>query len=162
MIEVDLSLSEIAVAGQGGILRQVAALKAQLRDPDAHHRDPVEAHVSGAIAEWAVSKVLKRPWDPTIGIQWAGEVEGDVGIIEVRSTAVPNGHLIAHDYSFDDRPYLLVLTHRMPVFVLRGWLMGRDCKNREWWRANVPRPAYFVPQAALRPVEELIPQAVSA
>lgn len=162
MIEIELSNSEIALAAQGGVFRQLAAMRARLHDPDAHHRDPMEAHVSGAIAEWAVSRLLRLPWDPNVGIRWAGQVAGDVGQIEVRSTALPHGCLIAHNYSFDDRPYVLVLTNRAPVYVACGWLMGGDCKDARWWRAHVPRPAYFVPQRALRPIEELIPKATAA
>lgn len=155
MSEITLSFAEMLIAGNAGVLRQVNALRQRLHDPDAHHRDPLEAHVSGAIAEWAVSKALGVPWDPTVGIRWAGAVDGDVGRIEVRSTSLGNGCLIAHDYSFDERIYLLVLSHRAPTFVLRGWLPGSDCKRQEWWRDRAPRPAYFVPQHALRPVEAL-------
>jgi hypothetical protein len=157
VIEVTLSFGEMIVAGNAGVLRQVNALKQRLNDPDAHHRDPMESHVSGAIAENALAKHLGVYWNPTIGIKWAGEVDGDVGRIEARSTSWGNGrgHLTLHDYSFDERPYVLVLSHRAPVFVLAGWLFGAEGKRREFWRDNVPRPAYFVPQSELRDIAEL-------
>jgi hypothetical protein len=154
-VEVALTYSEILLAGNAGVMRQVSALRNRRVSLDAHYHDALEGHVSGAVAEWAVSKWLGVRWDPTIGIGWAGEVEGDALNVEVRSTIIENGCLIAHDYSFDDRPYLLVLAHRAPVFVLAGWLPGSECKDRRFWRANAPRPAYFVPQRELRPVEEL-------
>src|SRR4051812_4701365 len=98
-------------------MRQASALRDQLHDPDAHHRDPSESHVAGAQAEYALSVYLGVPWNPTIGIRWAGEVDGDVGKIEVRSTIRPNGSLLGHDYSFDDRPYVLALSHLSPTYI---------------------------------------------
>lgn len=161
-LEVELSYPEMLVAGNGGVLRQVNALRKRVNDPDAHHRDPMEAHVSGAISEWAVCKALGVPWDPVIGPKWFSRSiqPGDVRVgghaIEIRSTSLENGCLIAHDYSFDDRAYVLVLTARAPVYELVGWMLGSDCKQQRFWRDKVPRPAYFIPQRELRPIEELL------
>jgi hypothetical protein len=153
--EIKLSFAEIIVSGNAGVLRQVSALRDQLHDPDAHHRDPMDSHVAGAVAEYAASKYLGLPWNPAIGIRWAGEVDGDVRGIEVRGTSHPHGGLIGHDYSFNDRPYLLVLTHRSPTFTMRGWLWGHEIKQARFWRADFPRPAFLVPQRDLHPVETL-------
>jgi len=158
--EVELSKWEIVHAGNGGMLRQVTALENRLHDPDAHHRDPMEAHVSGAIAEYAVSLHLGIPWHPQVGIRWAGEVDGDVGKIEVRSTHLPHGGRILHPYSFDDRPYVLVLSYRAPIYVPRGWVWGREGKRN--WRNDLPRPGYLNKPGWLHPMETLPVQAVLA
>ena len=154
MTEVQITYAEFIVAGLAGVLRQASALRDQLHDPDAHHRDPIESHVAGAQAEYAASKHLGLPWNPAVGIRWAGEVAGDVGGIEVRSTNRSNGGLIGHKYSFDDRPYLLVLSHRAPTYVLAGWLWGHELKQQPW-RADLPRPAHIAAQRVLHPVETL-------
>jgi hypothetical protein len=155
VIEVTLSYADLLIAGNAGVLRQVNALRKRLHDPDAHHRDPMEAHVAGAIAEWAVAQYLNVAWRPHVGISWAGQVDGDVQGIEVRSTAWKTGCLVMHDYSFDDRAYLLVLTHRSPTFELAGWILGREAKDARYWKSDAKRPSYFVPQSALRPVGDL-------
>lgn len=155
MESVTLSWSEMIVAGNAGVLRHVNALRRSLTSLDAHHFDSQEGHVSGAIAEWAVSKWLGVNWDPAVGITHASQVGGDAGRVEVRSTPLPHGKLICHDYSFDDRPYLLVLSHRAPVFMLVGWLMGREAKAQRYWNPHAPRPAFFVPQGDLEPAASL-------
>lgn len=155
MVSVTLSWSEMIVAGNAGVLRQVNALRRKLTSLDAHHFDSQEGHVSGAIAEWAVCKWLGINWDPAVGVTHASQVAGDAGRIEVRSTCLAHGKLICHDYSFDDRPYLLVLSHRAPEFLLAGWLMGREAKSPCYWNPNAPRPAFFVPQADLEPAASL-------
>lgn len=154
-VEVTLSFPQIILAGNGGVLRQVNALRKRLHDPDAHHRDPQESHVSGAQAEYAVSVWLNVPWDPTVGICWAGEVDGDVDGIEVRSTFHSRGCLPIHDYSFDGRPYVLVRTHRAPTYVLVGWLWGAEGKDPARWRPDLPRPCFLNPADALHPMDTL-------
>jgi hypothetical protein len=160
-VTVELSYAEVMIAGMAGVMRQVSGLRNGVQHRDPGHVDPMEAYVSGSIAEWAVCKWLDRFWHPTIGIRAAGDVEGDVGTVEVRSTTRGDGKLIAHDYSFDSRPYLLVLSHEAPRFHIIGWLWGRECKDKSFWRADVPRPAYFIPQARLRPAETLAYEALA-
>lgn len=152
---VTLTFAEMLVAGNGGVLRHVNAVKRRVQDPDAHHRDPLEAQVSGAIAEWAVAKWLGVLWDPSVGLTWeeVAQVPGDVGKIEVRSTPYPSGCLPLHDYSFDDRAYVLVLSHRAPEYTLAGWLWGREGKDRRFWRADLPRPCFLAPQGELRSMD---------
>jgi hypothetical protein len=165
-MEVTLTYAELIVAGNAGVLRQVNALKRRCEDLDAHHRDPMEAHVAGAQAEWAVAKWLGVPFDPSIGEGFTRTVQaGDVVAgqpIEVRSTSIPNGCLICHNYSFDERPYVLVDSSRAPIYRMVGWTLGRDAKDPRYWRENVPRPAYFVPQGDLRPLRELTAEPVAA
>lgn len=103
--------------------------------------------IEGAAAELAVAKAL--------GVYWSGQdtpdCDGDIRAGEqVRHTERPNGCLIVHKKNADDHKFYLV-TGIMPTMNVVGWIMGRDAKQEQWWRTNVPKPAYFVPQSALIP-----------
>jgi hypothetical protein len=125
-----------------------------------HHWTPTLAaqrHTDGmsALAEWWVAHTLDRRWlsaesegpdDPD-----TGDVEGG---IQVRWTDRPHGSLIIHD---DDRDHLvgaLVVNPRWPLRIV-GWLPVHLAKRPCWWRTDVREPAFFVPQAVLRPLEAL-------
>jgi hypothetical protein len=48
-----------------------------------------------------------------------------------------------------------LVTGLAPVFILRGWIWGREGKRDEWWTDPAcGRPAFFVPQNALRPMRK--------
>jgi hypothetical protein len=109
------------------------------------------SHIEGAAGELAVAKATNTYWNGALGDYDAD----DVGGLQIRTTPHPNGCLILHPSDPDDRPFILVIG-TMPFFRLAGWMMGRDGKDPKWWRAGIDRPAFFVPQADLRPMEELL------
>lgn len=103
--------------------------------------------IEAAAAELAVAKAL--------GVFWAAcdtpeeDRGGDVGPgVQVRHTQYPNGSLIVHDRDADDHRFVLV-TGAMPTFRIAGWLHGHAAKVAAHWKADAPRPAFFVPQSAL-------------
>lgn len=115
-----------------------------------------ERHVDGmgAVAEWHVAQALGRPWlsdgddpDPPT----AGDVAGGVS---VRWTPRPAGCLIVHE---DEPASLVAVLVVNPTWPLRiaGWLPIPLAQQARWWRTNVRHPAFFVPQAVLRPLEAL-------
>ena len=77
--------------------------------------------------------------------------------------ACPFGHMGDGNIHFNfsqpmgaDAAAFILVTGTAPEFSLRGWIVGQDGKNAEWWRApDGRRPCYAVPQAALTPMEEL-------
>lgn len=116
--------------------------------------------LQGAQSELAVSKILNLPWDGkflpiSIWDQWKHE-GNDVGKLEIRSTDRDNGRLILHPGDKDLSPYLLVLSNNHPTYQLAGWTFGKDGKQSKYWRENVPRPCFMVPQSDLRSVKELL------
>lgn len=151
MPSVELSWAEIAHAGHGGLLRQIAAWQDARNDPDAHHRDPMGAHVAGAIAEFAFARWAGKGWDPQIGLAYAAASDGDVGRYEVKSTHYANGALMLQAHACPDRAYVLVIA-APPRFRLVGWLWGRDGMLPEFWRQDMPKPCYVIPQPQLRPM----------
>lgn len=119
----------------------------------------LRADLMGAEGELAVSKALSLPWDGEwlpIEVWDSWKLDGnDVGSLEVRTTDHENGRLILHPNDKDDVPYILVISTHRPQYKLAGWMLARDGKQEKYWRNDVPRPCFMVPQGSLRPMSEL-------
>lgn len=107
----------------------------------------------GCLGEGALAK-HKRLW-------YSGAIDDftadDAGPYQVRACDETYKKMLMHDADKNDRPYVnaLCLRDRLPLIIFRGWLWGRECKNRDYWHVNIPKPAYLVPVSALRPMREL-------
>jgi|GEM_PF-1926756 len=116
--------------------------------------------LQGAEAELAVSKALDLPWDGKwlpIPVWDTWKIDGyDVGNLEIRSTDLPNGRLILHHSDKDTAPYVLVISDERPIYKLVGWIYGSEGKQKQYWRSNVPRPCYMIPQSKLRDMKEIV------
>lgn len=148
-ITVTLGTEELRFAAMIGIARQIEnVIKGRL---DAHGADKDrgwQIHIEGAAGEAAFAKWADRYWSGNLGDLRAH----DVGRVEVRTAARPDSHLLLHPSDPDDARFVLV-TGRAPTYALRGWIWGRDGKQQPFWRDPVGgRPAFFVPQSALRPM----------
>lgn len=123
--------------------------------------DSLGIDIQGAEAELAVAKAFKLPWDGMFlalerWFDWR-DAGHDVSGLEVRSTRHERGRLILHPTDKDDSPYILVLAHLRPIYVLAGWNFGREGKNPEFWEdVGYGRPCYYLPQSELRPMDELL------
>ena len=111
-------------------------------------------HQHGVMCEFSASKALRIPFRETR----LGEPDLDPDI-QVRGRTRHHYDLIVHHPKEDDPNQRFVLvTHdaRHPNFCLRGWLYGRECQYRRFWLDPTgTRPAFFVPQWRLRPIETL-------
>jgi hypothetical protein len=121
---------------------------------DKHGAVPENAsklNMDGVIGEIALAKWGDRYWNGALGDYTAG----DVGTWQVRYSVRPDARLILHPSDKDDAPFFLV-TGVPPVVTLRGWIMGRDGKQQEYWTepGGNGRPAYFVPQSKLKPMPD--------
>lgn len=147
--KVVLSWRELQLAAMVGVMRQVENLQKQR--VDKHKADPArewQTHLDGAIGEAAVAKWLDRYWNGNLGNLDAD----DVGKFQVRYTYRDDGRLILHKEDGDDKVFILV-TGIQPVLRLRGWIRGRDGKLPQYWTdPKTGRPAFFVPQSALKPM----------
>lgn len=150
---VRLTPQEVALAATIGIYRYMDALrKSRPQTYGEIARGRWETDIEACCAEMAFAKWADRFWS---GALRARAVSGDVGRFEVRSCPREDAHLLLHDADADAAAFILV-TGTAPEFSLRGWIVGQDGKNAEWWRApDGRRPCYAVPQAALTPMEEL-------
>ena len=151
MTTVRLNCAEVFYGAMAGVMRRVSDMKVG-RAP-GHGLDPSDewgVDIRGALGEMAVAKWL--------GVYWSGRFEFrgvDVGHVEVRTAAKPTHSLILHDRDPDARPFILV-TGTCREFELRGWVYGSEGKRREFWSdPKGGRPAYFVPQSALNPMDTL-------
>lgn len=123
--------------------------------------DSLGIDIQGAEAELAVAKALKLPWDGSFldldkWMDWrtAGH---DVSGLEVRSTHHSKGCLILHPKDRDDAPFILVLTHRKPIYELVGWHFGKMGKQSKYWRdVGYGRPCYYLPQNQLLHIDLLM------
>ena len=159
MPTVTLSWAEAACAVHAGSLRVVLNRHNRNEEPYGMIAGGdyfgADCHACGA--EMAAAKYLDRYWTPVA--DKAKKVPYDVGVltgVQVRHTQLPDGRLLLHPEDSDWDTFVLV-TGKLPTFVLVGWIYGVDGKKLEWWAdPNGNRPCYFVPQSALRPVEELL------
>lgn len=146
---VTLSPDEMRFATQVACARQIENLHKER--PDAHGAVADrgwQVHIEGALGEMAFAKWRNRFWSGSLGDLRAA----DVGPVQIRTTVKHTNCLLLHKEDPDDAPFVLV-TGAGPTFVLRGWIYGREGKRPEFWRDPVGgRPAFFVPQRALRPM----------
>jgi hypothetical protein len=140
---------ELVVVAMIGGLRQVSALVHNR--PTAHDCDETNAwtyHVNGVAGEVATAKFIDRYWRP-LARAALRKLPGDVGKgVQARATDLAYGSLIVHKSDPDDAWFYLVLLN-LPSYRIAGRIRGRDAKREEWWREDVPHPAYFVPQREL-------------
>lgn len=122
----------------------------------------IKADIQGALAELAVAKAFNLPWTGRVfsNPEWkAWSLAGgrDVGMLEVRSTHYPWGHLPMFEKDHNDYPYVLVIALSETEYEIKGWIWGAEGKRREYWKdpANTHKPYFNVPQSVLRSVESL-------
>ena len=148
-MDVVLSNAECRAAAYVGLNRRLDAMRDGRVEVygSAAHGGFWNVDIEAAAAELAVAKAL--------GTFWAAadtpdeDRAGDVGPgVQVRHTQHLNGSLIVHDRDADDHRFVLV-DGAMPMFRIAGWAWGRDAKHADHWRADMPRPAFFMPQSAL-------------
>jgi hypothetical protein len=128
--------------------RQRAAAYGAAADPDAA-RDGL-----GCAGELAVAAWLDRYWTGTPG--GLDRDRGDVAGYHVRTRPAADYDLPLHPED-PDRGVFLLVVGPLPTMRIVGWLYGGRGKRREWWhdRYQAGRPAYWVPQTALRPLRTL-------
>lgn len=150
-ILVKLDPHEMAAAAYVGVRRHLGAVTKGLQEK--HGCDGSwDHHILGAMGELALAKWL--------GVYWAGTVDvfkrvPDVAGVEVRTRPRHDYDLIIRDDDDEERVYVLV-TGRGPEFRLRGWVKGLESRDLRWRKDHGGREdAWFVPQDALHPMDEL-------
>lgn len=153
-LTVTLEWFEISAAAQVGVCRNVEAIRAgyspRLRGKDAMW----DRHVLGALGECAFAKATGRYWSGSVNTFKSG---GDVGsTIQVRTRSKHDYDLIVREDDKDGDIYVLV-TGGPQDFRVHGWMRCEDAKARKYVNNHGGYgEAYFVPQRALRPIEELV------
>jgi hypothetical protein len=149
---INLTDQEREAATAVGSRRHAEAVKKRLPDRHGFRGDSLQIHVEGACGELAAAKALGLPWDGPVNTFKRG---GDVGDLQVRTRSNHAWDLIVRPDDRDGDVFVLV-TGLTPRFRVHGWIRGVDAKKDAWRKTYGGRPpAYFVPQRALRPLEEL-------
>lgn len=148
-MNVNLTGTQIVSGALQGVFRLLEAMKNGHRPRYGYQEsDRWGTDIEAALCEMAVAKATGKWWHGKGGVD-----RGDLLGAEVRSTKLDNGCLILHPDDDDNLPFYLV-TGELGRYQVRGWIMARDGKREEYWREKVKgRPAFFVPQSALHPVE---------
>lgn len=143
---VDLAVTRLAVSRDRGI-----------KDISPRERswfDLLKIDVLGAAGEMAVAKVLDKFWTPSVNTMHR---IADIGTdIEVRTSTRSHSSLIVRENDVDTRWFYLVVGEP-PVLDVKGYILGSEAKRDEWFRDGQRdgyRPAWFVPQPYLTPIEE--------
>lgn len=168
---VELSEGERLAAASIGLKRLEHRRR---RGAEKHYQDNggtnEDRESIGAIAEYALAKHLGaevlRDWCETKAYTDGDHtlIPCDVGRnLHVRATVKRHGGLILHDSDPDCGVFVLAIV--VPTYVeFRGWAYARNVKRASYWRTDGPgfgkRPAYVMPQDALRPMSELPPEAI--
>jgi len=116
----------------------------------------VGASIVGAYGERAFFKFLGRPWEHLVDTFKAPDVPGTR--YQVRTATKDTGDLVVRENDKDDEVFVLVVPNpSLPEFRIVGWMEGAEAKVPENWKQPNPSlpPAWFVPQAALHPIESL-------
>jgi hypothetical protein len=151
-MRITLTNGELLTAASIGVRRHVQAMVRNRKDAfGCSDEDGWRCHIEGAAGEMAVAKAL--------GVYWNGDVGPlaplDVGPYQVRTASGDSYRLLLTDADRDGDIFVL-LTGVAPGFVIRGWIVARDGKRPEYIEDRGRGPRYFVPQSALRPIEELL------
>lgn len=140
--------------------RQVAALKAQRREKrqggkrDRDWVDGLSGHLKGVIGEMSVAKAL--------GLTFSGSVDTfrecpDIPEgLEVKHRAAPGWELILRPSDNVDAVYVLSRGLPPAAVEVAGWVSGKEAMvPSNWAEKHGVRPAWWVPDSSLRPIETL-------
>jgi hypothetical protein len=153
MTEVTLTKDELLTVAIVGVQRGVYS-KAANASPryGIKEEDSWQSVVVGTIGEYVLAKHTGTFWSGALGDYQAA----DVGQWQVRTTPYPHGHLRMHRKDSSESAWVLI-TGSFFVYTIRGWIWGKDGKKDEYWgdKFNTGRPAFWVPQDVLNPIETL-------
>ena len=156
-----LSFPELEEANRTGTARFASAKRRGARDA-AGFSGGLEGDLRGARCELAAAKILGLPWNVPYSDDFKKiHARADVGGYEIRSTALPEGKLVIREKDADDTPFILAVEQRQPMLHrdtvsirLAGWAFASEAKiSLHRWNPNDNRPAWFMPQWALRSMD---------
>lgn len=151
-MKIKLSPSELMLGATVGILRQITDIR-DSRSPayGSNDENDWQKNIEGAIGELVVAKHFGIFWNGNIGKLSLPDVEE----FQVRTKSKEHHKLILHQRDEDNAIFIQVCGVNGTYEVV-GWLKAIDGKKEEYWADPVGgRAAYFVPQKALRPMDEL-------
>jgi hypothetical protein len=157
MIIVTLSDTEMVWPTKVGTDRHEAAKKANKRDSHKYKgsdEDGLKIHILGAAGELAFAKSLGIVWDASINTWKKPDL---CGIVQVKTATHHTYSLLVRPDAKDGEIFVLVTSENLREYQIHGWMIGKDIKRERWLRNPGERKAaWFVPQSALHPYEDLL------
>lgn len=155
MIQIELVRHEINYAKMIGNIRYKEAIKAGKVNQLKRNLSPekeLEIHYIGAAGEMAFAKAMNYYFNATINTYKTGY---DVHKMQVRTRTKDDHDLIVRDNDNDEDVFVLVLKN-IRSFKIIGWIKASDAKQRKYINNHGnTKPAYFIPQSDLQPIETL-------
>jgi hypothetical protein len=138
-----LTRAEIMEGALVGAMRRINGVMARRREVhfvNGREGDGWTSDIEGALGEMALAKHLGRYWSDG---SFRG---GDVGDLQVRTTAHERGHLLLYPHDRDDSLFVLVVG-KYGQYRIAGQILGAAGKQPEHWQEE--KATYFVPQSVL-------------
>jgi hypothetical protein len=114
----------------------------------------LDIHLLGAAGEMAVASYLGMKHELYKEVE-AKRGSDDLPGIDVKTRSKSRYDLIIQKSEDPDKKFVLVTIENQQTF-LHGWCYGHQGMDAQYWADPARgRPAYFVPQSALHPMETL-------
>lgn len=115
----------------------------------------LRAHMLGAAGELAVASYLGLK-DHLFKEAEAKRGSDDLPGIDVKTRSKSRYDLVVQKHENPSKKFVLVTIENRQT-LLHGWCYGHEAMNERYWADPARgRPAYFVPQSALHPMEALL------
>lgn len=158
-MEVRLEYFEMQMGAKVAVDRKLNSIRDRLKQNNYEGGDKEwTEEVESSCAELVVAKALGLYWDGSVDTYKRADIEVLSQGIQVRHTRQPRGRLIIRPRDPEFEYYVLV-TGKLPNFVVHGWIFGKDARQDKWWSnmGHEHRPyAWCVPQSDLQPIDTLL------
>jgi hypothetical protein len=105
----------------------------------------------GYAGEYAFAKWLKVPFKYKSYDRLSTDVMG----YQIKTTALSTGSLIKKLSNPSGTYVLAILNGDYESVTLKGWALSQEIEQECYWRNDVPKPAWFMPQSQLWSMDEL-------
>ena len=99
-----------------------------------------------AFAKWLHVPYKYKPYD---------KQDADVMGYQIKTTQRPDGCLIKQAHMPTGVYVLGIVNAALDTVTFKGWALTHEIEQEAYWRTDVPKPAYFVPQSELWSMSEL-------
>lgn len=99
-----------------------------------------------AFARWLHVPYAYKPYD---------KLDADVMGYQIKATERPDGCLIKQSHMPNGVYVLGIVDEVKSTVTFKGWVLSQEIHQQCYWRSDVPKPAYFVPQTELWSMSEL-------
>lgn len=147
---IELSPADMKLGEACGETRLTDSKRKKLRDKLGV--DAAWKHVTGAQGEIAFARWLDVKWECTVGAFGKADVNG----CQIKTRRRIAYELVVHDNDRGSTPCVLI-TAQPPKFWIRGWILARDAKRKEWKQTVVGDwEGYFVPHESMRTMDDFL------